>query len=768
MDAELPLHKHEALARAQATAAQWAAWILVASTALFAVWTLIKPGANGLPSTWALLVALAITLGLAVFTSRGALWVRHALPLHWAVAIPLLVTEPFISQQTALAMIGPAALATLTAGKRTVFGCAVLPLLVITLRAGVHTAYLELEYLAVYAVLILILTLCQRTLRLVVMEAARSSQLFDALTRETNEVVTLSGPGRDGNSATISFISPSVTRVLGYPQNEPEHMKWGELIHPDDVPKIALLSKTVRSNPGTSDTSQFRMRHKDGHFRWMVARATNLLHLPHVRGVLSSFVDVTSLVDEREQVERKLEHEARHDAATGLPNRRMLHEQLELALKMPLESASQSLLFIDIDGFKRVNDSLGHDFGDRLIVAIADRFRAQLPNQAELFRFGGDELCALLEVSDQEAERIAEQLLVAMKKAFKLDERDVFVTASIGIAGLRADHDRPEAVLQEADLAMYRAKEGGRNISVRFDQAMRERADRRHNLEQALRGALDAGQLRVVYQPRVHGSNYLVSGFEALLRFRHPVLGEVGPNEFIPIAEETGLIEPIGRWVLREACLQLRDWRERWPQRDLHMAINLSARQLCGPNNVTQEVAEVLLETGLDPAFVELEITESVLMDRAGRALSRLQELKKLGVKLAIDDFGTGYSSLSYLRDFPVDVVKIDRAFVSRLDQTKEDAAIARLIVALAESLGLDTVAEGVETAAQRDELVAFGCRQLQGFLFARPLEPKDAERFLEGLESRPPVASHTRALTGAKGADEETAEAAAGGRNRS
>ncbi len=764
MTADAPTAKHEALARAQSSAALWAAWILVGANLLFAGLTLWRPGIHGLPPTWALVGALVPTAALAIATSRGNPWGRQALPVLWAVAVPLLIIEPFITDQTALAMIGPAALAALTAGPRMVVACAALPLVVITLRSGVSTAYHEVAYLSIYVVLILILALCQRTLRVVVADAVESAQLFDALTRETNEVLTLSGPGKDGDSAAIKYMSPSVTRVLGYPYDEPESLKWATVIHPDDVPKIAKLSQTVRADVGNSDTSQFRMRHKDGHYRWMVARATNLLHLPHVRGVLSSFVDVSQLVEERESVERRLEHEAHHDAATGLPNRRMLHESLAALLGRETSVANEtthSVVFVDIDGFKRVNDSLGHDFGDRLITAVAERFRPALPDGTSVFRFGGDELCVLLALPGEKAEAIGRELLASMKEPFQLDERAIFITASMGVAVVMSEHDRPEAVLQDADLAMYRAKEKGRNNCVRFDRSMRERADRRHNVEQALRGALEAGQLRVVYQPRVTCPGFGVSGFEALLRFRHPTLGDIGPDEFIAIAEETGLIDSIGRWVLEQACGQLAAWRKRFPGlSELRMAVNLSGRQLHGATDIAKDVASILSAAGVSAKLLELEITESVLMNRVGRALKHLEDLKALGVKLAIDDFGTGYSSLSYLRDFPVDVVKIDRAFVSKLERSDQDGAIARLIISLADALSLDTVAEGVENEAQRDLLVEYGCQQLQGYLFARPLERVDAESFLADEELRVAANSHLRRVaSGPAGASAEDAD---------
>ncbi|NUP13125.1 MAG: GGDEF and EAL domain-containing protein [Polyangiaceae bacterium] len=725
--------KPAALHRAQEHAAKWAAWIGVFGHVWAIVASLLKPTPPGFPATWTLVLAVLPTLAFAALIHRRVAFARHALVAYVGVLIPLLLTEPFVTGRPAVAILCPIALATFLTGPRTVLAMAIAPIVVVSARAGWSSPYLETGYLVMYLIISAMLFATRMTLNIALADAEKSSALFEALARETNEIITISGPGTTARDATVTYVSPSVTRVLGYPIDEPAQLTWADVVHLDDHEKITKISNEIRSSPGTSSTGQFRMRHKDGSYRWVVARGTNLVNNPHVGGVLSTYVDVTSLVEERELAEDRLEHEAHHDSATGLPNRRKLHDMLADALAGVKTGASWSVLFIDIDGFKVVNDSLGHDYGDRLITSVAERLVPVLPPASTIFRFGGDELVALLRTSGDEAGEIGARLVVAMQKPFALGERDVFVTASVGVAAVRPDHDRPEAVMKDADLAMYRAKERGRNRCERFDDKMRERAVRRHELEQALRCALDAGELTLAYQPKVSASDGRILGFEALARWDSARLGKIGPAEFVPLAEETGLIVPIGLAMLEKAGAQLRAWQARSPRlAGLKMAVNLSGRQLRGQEDFADHVCRILETNAVLPWCLELEITESVLMTNAAKAVERLERLKKLGVKLAIDDFGTGYSSLSYLRRFPVDVLKIDRAFVTGLGTSREDSAIVHLIITLAQALGLETVAEGVETHDQLVELRSLGCHQIQGFLISEPLSPEAATQLLE------------------------------------
>ena len=434
-------------------------------------------------------------------------------------------------------------------------------------------------------------------------------------------------------------------------------------------------------------------------------------------------------ITERKQAERTIEYQAFHDLLTGLPNRALFDKRLSAALENARQHQNKlAVLFLDLDRFKIINDTLGHAVGDRLLQAFAQRLTNCLTNGDTISRWGGDEFTVLLPHINcaEDAASVARRILEALKPAFSLGDRQLYITASIGIAFSPQDGEDSGTLLRNADAALYRAKEQGRNHYQFYVPTMNSPV--LLQLEYHLHHALERGEFLVYYQPQVNVKTGLVSGMEALVRWQHPDLGLIPPGQFIPLAEETGLIVPIGEWVLRTACAQNKAWQAAGLP-PLKIAVNLSARQFQQPNLV-EMVAQILDETGLNPNFLELEITETSIMQNVHLARQTLRDLKEMGVHISMDDFGTGYSSLGYLKQFPFHTLKIDRSFVRDLKEDSQDLGIISAVVALGHYLNLKVVAEGVETDGQLELLRNLQCEEIQGYLFSRPLPPAEATQF--------------------------------------
>ncbi|KWV59003.1 diguanylate cyclase [Bradyrhizobium macuxiense] len=442
--------------------------------------------------------------------------------------------------------------------------------------------------------------------------------------------------------------------------------------------------------------------------------------------------------DEKNKADERIEYLASHDSLTNLPNREMFNELLRHAISTADRQRRQfAVLFIDLDRFKVINDSLGHDAGDMLLIAIAGRLSGSLRASDVVARLGGDEFVVILEDAAErdDVERIAGELLISLSQPLQLSGHECHTTASIGIAMYPADGSDVQTLTKNADMAMYLAKEDGKNGFRFFSNEIKAQSIERLTMESALRRALERGQFSLHYQPKVDMASGQISGVEALLRWTHPELGQVAPGQFIPLAEEVGLIVPIGRWVLKEACAQNMAWQRRGLM-PVTMAVNLSPRQFADPH-LLNDIDEALAGSGMPPALLQLEVTESMVMRNVSRAIHVLDAIQCRGIRLAIDDFGTGYSSMSLMKQFPIDTIKIDRSFVRDLPNDSEDVAIAQAIISMGKALGMTIVAEGVETSEQQEFLRAHACDEMQGFLFSRPLPPRDLAELLRPAPMR-------------------------------
>ncbi|HEX8397125.1 MAG TPA: EAL domain-containing protein [Pyrinomonadaceae bacterium] len=502
--------------------------------------------------------------------------------------------------------------------------------------------------------------------------------------------------------------------------------------------KLSLLTRTdkrLTENLSKGFTSAFECvhYHQNGEPLDLMINAS-VIEFEGKTAILSINHNIT----ERVHAEKQLVHNAFHDALTGLPNRALFHEHLRAAIDRAARRLTTfAVLFLDFDRFKVVNDSLGHLEGDKLLVQIARRLESCLRTSDIVARLGGDEFTILLDEFDdtEDAFSIVERIQQSLKEPFELSGREVFTSASIGIALSNAAYTNPEELLRDADIAMYRAKELGRARYQIFNQAMHERASVRLQLETEIRRAVERGEFRMFYQPIIEIQSGKTIGFESLVRWQHPERGIVSPDDFIPIAEETGQIIPLGEWVLRESCRQFREWQnEKIADENLTISVNLSCKQFM-QSDLVERITAILQETQLKAECLRLEITESHLIEDSELAVTIIKRLRDIGVKLSIDDFGTGYSSLSYLHRLPIDYLKIDRSFVSRMLTNNENSEIVQTVITLAKNLGIEVIAEGIETIEQAEQLRKLNCRFGQGYFYSKPVNAEKARDIISAAQ---------------------------------
>lgn len=547
------------------------------------------------------------------------------------------------------------------------------------------------------------------------------------------------------NDEVIEFVNDRLCELTGYKREEMIGRRTLDLLFDDDGRRLVTKANEERRK-GISGQYEARLRKKSGEMLWVLVSGAPIIN---DRGTLTGTLGMFMDISERKRIEQQLLHDAFHDGLTGLANRALFMDHLRLTIERCKSRHSNyyAVLFLDFDRFKVINDSLGHAEGDELLKQIARRLEAVSRTGDVLARLGGDEFVILLtEMLDaNDAIQIAGRIQDDLKQPFDLRGNEVFMSASIGIALSTDGHRQADEMLRDADIAMYRAKATGKARYQVFNEAMRAIATTRLQLETEMRQGLERGEFEIHYQPIINLETSELSGFEALARWRHPVRGLSSPAEFIPAAEETGLILPLGRWILAESCRQMREWHNRYPAAsELAVNVNLSCKQFL-QSDLAEQVSQTLRETGLAPQYLKLEITESYLLENSEKAVKIMNRLRKLGVELSLDDFGTGYSSLSYLHSLPINSLKIDRSFISRLTATSENSQIVRTIIEMAQNLNMQVIAEGIETAEQLEQLNRLNCGQGQGYFFSRPLDATRAGEFInENIGNIPSVNEQT------------------------
>lgn len=533
-----------------------------------------------------------------------------------------------------------------------------------------------------------------------------------------------------GNYAIV-FLSDNISKLLGYESNEflEKSKIWIDYVHRDDLPRV--LTEMPRIFESGYHSHEYRFRHKNGKYIWIL----NEMKLMYdEEGNPSEIVGYWIDIGERKLLEEQLRYDAFHDGLTQLPNRALFIDHLEIEFGRASRRKNYvfALLFLDMDRFKNINDSLGHVTGDKLLIAIGQRLKKCIHSDDTIARLGGDEFAVLLaDIRNvEDSKKIAERLLNELRFPFYVENQEIFISTSIGIVLKNRDHEKPAQMMRDADIAMYHAKSLGGASFVFFDKYMHIRAVTRLKMENDLRRAIEHNEFFVNYQPISDVQTENIIGFEALLRWRHPEYGLVSPMDFIPIAEETGLIVPIGKWVLQESCIQMSKWQAQFPsETPLTISVNLSVKQF--RPKIIDEIASILKNTNLQAGSLKLEITESVLMEQTEIIEGVIKQLRDMNIHIHIDDFGTGYSSLNYLHKFDVSTLKIDRSFIKLIDSDVDSFELVKTIKSLAHNLNMSVIAEGVETTGQLEQLIKIKCDFVQGYLLSKPLDSKAAEAFL-------------------------------------
>lgn len=561
-------------------------------------------------------------------------------------------------------------------------------------------------------------------------EAAREEKERAEITLQSigDAVITTDEKGN------IEYLNVVAEDLTGWNVDEAIGMEISEMFI-----VINEVTNMTKDNPAERCLSEGRvikctnntiLVHRDGHRFAIEASAAPIKNREgEIVGCILVFRDVT----EKRRLLQQMAHQATHDPLTGLANRMLFNDRLKKALEQVSQTNKMlAVMLIDLDRFKNINDACGHSGKERIVIQVAERIKGVIPKGDTVARLGGDEFAVLISTMDDvdDAAEVAREIVKAFGKPFQGCDYEIFITASIGIAVYPSDGLDAPTIMKHADTAMYRAKEMGGNKFRLFTPALNEKVSRKMRLEAGLRRAIERNEFVMYYQPKVNAETWQVTGFEALVRWNHPEKGVVSPGEFIPLAEETGLIVPLGKWILKEVCQQINRWMKMGLKWVPPVAINLSAQQF-HQKGLVEEVSNIIGETGVAPSSIQFEITETAVVNKVGHTISTLQRLREIGFKIALDDFGIGYSSLNYLKQFPLDALKIDRAFIWEIAKNVKDAAIVSSIIALAKNLNLTVIAEGVESGEQVRILKKQKCFEMQGYFFSKPLLVQEISRWM-------------------------------------